>query len=147
MPPPLPGARCALTAPFHPCSPALRRRTSGLLSVALSLGSPPPGVTRLRASEEPGLSSAARLGRRRRPSGRLARLDYAPAQTRSSLGAAGDERSNSVEDRRRVGIDRTIDAGLAEVPLKGAHDGCGGRAEIAVGHEPVTDCSQALLLP
>ena len=78
VPPPLPGARCALTAPFHPCSPALRRRTSGLLSVALSLGSPPPGVTRLRASEEPGLSSAARLGRRRRPSGRLARPDYAP---------------------------------------------------------------------
>ena len=29
----------------------------GLLSVALSLGSPPPGVTRHRISVEPGLSS------------------------------------------------------------------------------------------
>ena len=78
------GARCALTAPFHPCSPALRLGASGLLSVALSLGSPPPGVTRLRASVEPGLSSAAHLRRRRRPSGRLARPDYARARTRSS---------------------------------------------------------------
>ncbi len=33
----------------------------GLLSVALSLGSPPPGVTRHRVSLEPGLSSPARL--------------------------------------------------------------------------------------
>ena len=83
MPPPLPGARCALTAPFHPCSPALRPGASGLLSVALSLGSPPPGVTRLRASVEPGLSSAARPRRRRRPSGRLARPDYARIRARS----------------------------------------------------------------
>jgi hypothetical protein len=34
-------------------------RTGGLLSVALSLGSPPPGVTRHRISVEPGLSSPA----------------------------------------------------------------------------------------
>jgi hypothetical protein len=32
-------------------------RAGGLLSVALSLGSPPPGVTRHRISVEPGLSS------------------------------------------------------------------------------------------
>src|SRR3546814_5491828 len=50
VPPPLPGARCALTAPFHPYLPSCPRpETSGaseggLLSVALSLGSPPPGV-------------------------------------------------------------------------------------------------------
>ena len=40
----LPLARCALTAPFHP----YRRpwgRLGGLLSVALSVGSRPPGVT------------------------------------------------------------------------------------------------------
>jgi hypothetical protein len=43
VPPLLPGARCALTAPFHPCR---RLPAGGLLSVALSLGSPPPGVTR-----------------------------------------------------------------------------------------------------
>src|SRR3954447_20576055 len=68
LPPPLPAARCALTAPFHPCRPY---RPMGLspggvpsedrawrcVSVALSLESPPPGVTRHRASVEPGLSS------------------------------------------------------------------------------------------
>ncbi len=58
LPPPLPAARCALTAPFHPClPPGVPRRAGGVLSVALSLGSPPPGVTRHRASVEPGLSS------------------------------------------------------------------------------------------
>lgn len=54
MPPLLPGARCALAAPFHPCCCQGR---SGLLSVALSLGSPPPDVIRHRFSVEPGLSS------------------------------------------------------------------------------------------
>ena len=58
LPPPLPATRCALTAPFHPCRPpACRKRAGGVLSVALSLGSPPPGVTRHRTSVEPGLSS------------------------------------------------------------------------------------------
>ncbi len=43
----------------HPFTLAGRilARTGGLLSVALSLGSPPPGVTRHRVSVEPGLSS------------------------------------------------------------------------------------------
>ena len=53
LPPPLPMARCALTAPFHP----YLLKAGGLLSVALSLGSPPPGVTRHRVYVEPGLSS------------------------------------------------------------------------------------------
>ena len=44
----LPPARCALTAPFHPCRP-LFRGVGGLLSVALSVGSRPPGVTWRRA--------------------------------------------------------------------------------------------------
>ena len=61
VPPPLPGARCALTAPFHPYPPShvacARASAGGLLSVALSLGSPPPGVARHRVSVEPGLSS------------------------------------------------------------------------------------------
>src|SRR5262249_8471301 len=54
----LPRARCALTAPFppYPCGPSPVPR-GGLLSVALSLGSPPPEVIRHRASVEPGLSS------------------------------------------------------------------------------------------
>jgi len=65
VPPPSPGARCALTAPFHPYRQAVTRRfaapAGGLLSVALSLGSPPPGVTRHRVSVEPGLSSPQAL--------------------------------------------------------------------------------------
>ena len=40
----------------HPFTLAASER-GGLLSVALSLGSPPPGVTRHRVSVEPGLSS------------------------------------------------------------------------------------------
>ena len=59
LPPLLPGARCAFTAPFHPCLPGLRR-AGGLFSVALSLGSPPPAVSRHRIPVEPGLSSAIR---------------------------------------------------------------------------------------
>jgi hypothetical protein len=71
LPPPLPAARCALTAPFHPCRPPeLSERAGGVLSVALSLGSPPPGVTRHRTSVEPGLSSLQQRGER--PSDRLA---------------------------------------------------------------------------
>src|SRR5580692_7627800 len=66
MPFPLPDPRCALTAPFHPYFPLLipppqagEVGGSGSLSVALSLGSPPPGVIRHRMSMEPGLSSPA----------------------------------------------------------------------------------------
>src|SRR5262245_16295790 len=62
VPPPSPEARCALTAPFHPC-PCGLPRAGGLISVALSLGSPPAAVSRHRQSLEPGLSSTARLGR------------------------------------------------------------------------------------
>ena len=58
MPPPLPEARCALAAPFHPCARP-EGPVRGIISVALSLGSPPPGVTRHRVSMEPGLSSPA----------------------------------------------------------------------------------------
>jgi len=57
MPRPLPDARCALTAPFHPYRPELPP-SGGSISVALSLGSPPPDVIRRRFSVEPGLSSA-----------------------------------------------------------------------------------------
>ncbi len=50
----LPAPRWALTPPFHPFPPL---RTGGLFSVALSLGLPPPGVTRHRCLVESGLSS------------------------------------------------------------------------------------------
>ncbi len=44
LPPVLPPARCALTAPFHPCR-QVATCLGGLFSVALSVGSRPPGVT------------------------------------------------------------------------------------------------------
>jgi hypothetical protein len=44
MPLMLPPARCALTAPFHPYLPRVRRG-GGIFSVALSVDSRPPGVT------------------------------------------------------------------------------------------------------
>jgi hypothetical protein len=70
VPVPLPVPRWALTPPFHPC---LRRSAGGLVSVALSLRSPSPGVTRHRVSMEPGLSSPTRFrALSRRPSDRLA---------------------------------------------------------------------------
>src|ERR1043166_9335465 len=55
VPPLLPKTRCALTAPFQPCRAF--RALGGVISVALSLGSPPPAVNRHRLSVEPGLSS------------------------------------------------------------------------------------------
>ena len=73
LPPPLPAARCALTAPFHPCRPA--NRVWRYVSVALSLRSPSPDVIRHRISVEPGLSSPRGSGER--PSGRLAEQDRA----------------------------------------------------------------------
>ena len=54
MPSLSPGPRWALTPPFHP---SRRRGGGGLLSVALSLGSPRAGVTRRLVAVEPGLSS------------------------------------------------------------------------------------------
>ena len=71
VPLPLPVARWALTPPFHPYRSL---GPGGLLSEALSLGSPPPGVTRHRFSVEPGLSSPATFPcLRERPSSRLTR--------------------------------------------------------------------------
>ena len=50
----------------------LPNKLGGLLSVALSLESPPPGVTRHRVSVEPGLSSIYTRKCKQRPSDRLA---------------------------------------------------------------------------
>ena len=47
-------------------------KAGGLLSVALSLGSPPPAVNRHRVSKEPGLSSSSRLPHCQRSPGQLA---------------------------------------------------------------------------
>jgi hypothetical protein len=110
---PLPEARWALTPPFHPyppprlaplrrgkphgacCDGARRPKAGGLLSVALSLGSPPPDVIRHRVSMEPGLSSSAafRLSRLR-PPGRLAlRIKGFPRKNASPPERHPDRRS------------------------------------------------------
>ena len=98
VPLPLPAARCALTAPFH-----LRRAETrcDLLSVALSLGSPPPAVTRHRRSVEPGLSSP-RL-REPRPPDPLALAYVACPRSRSkrSCARAEQKRAGSPGIRRR----------------------------------------------
>ena len=73
MPPTLPPTRWALTPPFHPCR---LRRAGGLLSVALSLGSPRAEVIRRLFTVEPGLSSTGRAPPR--PPGRLARRQMGP---------------------------------------------------------------------
>ena len=87
LPSPLPETRCALTAPFHPCSV---RRRGGSFSVALSLGLPPPDVIRHRMSMEPGLSSPATFRRLLEwPSGRLTDLGMG-AQGPSRQGHNGD---------------------------------------------------------
>jgi len=67
VPSALPRPRCALTAPFHP--DPRNASGGGLLSVALSLGLPPPDVIRHRVSVEPGLSSPDRKVRSGRPAG------------------------------------------------------------------------------
>ncbi len=67
MPSLLPATRWALTPPFHPYP---RRNAGGLLSVALSLGSPRAGITRRLFTVEPGLSSTgASPAATARPSG------------------------------------------------------------------------------
>ena len=91
VPPLSPGARWSLAPPFHPCRPTPRGADGGLFSVALSLGFPRPGVTRRRASVEPGPSSApARLseGNRGRPAIRRGRL-WRRRVAHASQGRAG----------------------------------------------------------
>ena len=91
-----PGTRCALTAPFHPY---LLQGEGGLLSVALSLGSPPVGVTHRHVVVEPGLSSSLRP----RPPGRLIRRGKAVKRPQESTFPPhqGRER-NSAISRARV---------------------------------------------
>ena len=111
VPFPLPGPRCALTAPFQPCRQIGNRiPAGGLLSVALSLGSPPPGVTRHRVSVEPGLSSPAAGESRQakaaiRPSGPLM-VGPPSAFARASAflpgGPAAEDRPASQGGSRRI---------------------------------------------
>ena len=103
VPPPLPATRCALTAPFHPYRRA-EAPAGGLLSVALSLGSPPPAVNRHRVSVEPGLSSpGAAKPHRRRPSGRLTAFRVNLREARSRAGEpSGTNVSRKIDRRYRT---------------------------------------------
>jgi hypothetical protein len=86
-------------SPLPSCFMALRPQSGGLLSVALSLGSPPPDVIRRRIRMEPGLSSALQ----RRPSGRLAAEGIgAEALTvkRNRTWTESLDRENELSDRR-----------------------------------------------
>ena len=56
---------------FSPLPPALCSKKGGIVSVALSLGSPPPDVIRHRFSVEPGLSSDVLRTAAVRPTGWL----------------------------------------------------------------------------
>jgi hypothetical protein len=90
----LPPARCALTAPFHPYLPA-EADIGGLLSVALSVGSRPPGVTwhlALRSPDFPPRRETQRLP------GRLPRSVYAACR---AIPAASLQRARA----RRVPCD------------------------------------------
>src|SRR4029077_16609862 len=81
------------------------------VSVALSLGSPPPGVTRHRASVEPGLSSLRDANREERPSDRLA-WDHmgwgAPASKRRRLIGSGTPHQCDKTLRRGGAVGATI---------------------------------------
>jgi len=96
VPSPFPGPRCALTAPFHPCRPG-EPGFGGLLSVALSLGSPPPVVNRHRVSAEPGLSS---------PRNRFRGATVRPSDGALISGRRGEPQARRANDRRRRGYAR-----------------------------------------
>ncbi len=103
LPLPLPGARCALAAPFHPCPLRPARGaggTGGLFSVALSLGSPPPAVGRHRIPVEPGLSSTARRRSSAGSSGRPAVWPGgdAPAIQAGQASAAGGGKTSGIRN-------------------------------------------------
>ena len=67
VPSPLPQTRCALTAPFHPCLPAKRVRGHRRFAFCCTFRRlAPPRRYLASCPEEPGLSSATRLGDRDR---------------------------------------------------------------------------------
>ena len=69
------------------------RMRGGLFSVALSLGSPQPGITRHRSSLEPGLSSRLRLPTNRRSPNPLAAMHLGPFEHRCNPLPAADTHS------------------------------------------------------
>src|ERR1700754_1564636 len=86
--------------------------SGGLLSVALSLGSPPAGVTRHRRSAEPGLSSVHRCNAAARPSG--GRYLIVPLRV-------GQEQRE--QQRAAFAVDLAIDQFGAKAALERDHGG------------------------
>ena len=90
-----PGRWCALTAPFHPCLFTANRAIGGLLSVALSFGSPRLAVSQHPALWSPDLPQPGgdekRTAAKPRSPGRLAAaiLARAKAWSRSKLAEGG----------------------------------------------------------
>src|SRR4051794_23414561 len=109
LPPPSPAARCALTAPFHPCRPpGVPGQTGGVLFVALSLGAPPPGVSRHRTSLEPGLSSPRPKAESGHPAVWLYRFGYRSRGCRGSCAWVPGSQLRRAPERRRSLRDRLV---------------------------------------
>ena len=91
----------------------------GLLSVALSLGSPPPAVNRHRVSVEPGLSSPRGFPHcERRPSGRLAGLKLVLATAASSAEGLSHKFQQSLHQRHRLAVNCPINVFRPKTSLK-----------------------------
>ncbi len=93
VPPVSPRARCALTAPFHPCRHWLKLPAGGLFSVALSRESPRLAVNQHPALWSPDFPPA--LIPPGTPSKWCPQRLAAPASARTALTAAGSSRATS----------------------------------------------------
>ena len=112
-----------------------------MLSVALSLGSPPAGVTRRLVTVEPGLSSPL-LDARERPPGRLAQARRCGSEARGSTRSEAQERD---QPRAGLAVGDAVDALLAPVTLEGADDNRGGRVVGAARRAVVAKARKACL--
>ena len=133
LPLPLPAARCALTAPFT------LTLSGGLLSVALSLESPPPDVIRHRASVEPGLSSP--LARARSPDCLTPKADYGETDPRSSAAGRDTRHKPASASRHRPARPRM----RPEMTLKSTDYSAHLRAENTVMSNIIAIGAQSLL--
>ena len=127
-----------------------RRLAGGLLSVALSLGSPPPGVTRHRVSLEPGLSSPRSSLQADRAEGSHPAVwhprGWPSGQAESRL-SAGGECQQVAQQALALAVGRAVDEAGTEVALEGGDDR-GRQGIVAVAPlDPVavpSDCSLQL---
>ncbi len=127
-----------------PPEPKLRQGLGGLLSVALSLGSPPPGVTRHRVSVEPGLSSP-RLRGEERPSGRLARPQWKGAREPPSQTAPAAEPSRRGLPRSRSVVEPPSQQRRPEMALEGGDHGRASPASSVPMRAVIADRAQRRL--